>query len=161
MFSILNYSNAQNKSIEGFYMYLNQVLDDKEIESIELFETNYGCLGSKSYWDVTLFKKANKIEIKYYSYVAKDIQHLDVLVRRLDTVFSISKKSIIKKIKNEINKSDSRMVLTEGNFKFIVKTKEYENEFILKKVEGLSYLLRYNKTFEKYFSKRLVKKRIE
>jgi hypothetical protein len=32
MFLILNYSNAQNKSIEDFYMYLNQVLEEKEIE---------------------------------------------------------------------------------------------------------------------------------
>ncbi len=167
LFFIINFcyvipSSAQNNSVREFYMYLNQVLEDKNIESIDLFETHYGCLGSKSYWDAILSKKGNKIEIKYYSHVAKDKHDLDVLVRRLDTVFTISKKRLIENFKNEIINSESnRRIILEGTYKLIIKTKNDKNEFLIKKVEGLRYILRYNKVYEEYFSNRLVNKRIK
>lgn len=156
IFSILSSSNAQNKSFEDFYKYLNDALENKNIKSIDLFQTHYECLGNKSYWDAVLIKKQNKIEINFFSLVSKDKQNLEVLVRRLDTAYTISKKELINNLNDEIIKSEGRIIV-EGTYKFIIKTQDYTNEFLIKNAEGLEYLLRYNKSYEAYRKEKLEK----
>lgn len=159
IFIITNHSEAQKRRIEDFYGYLNEVLEDKNIESVHLFQTHYECLGNKSYWDAVLLKKSNKIEIKFYNHVPKDLQHLNVLTKRLDTTFIVSKNKLIKNLKNEPNHSNSnRRIIFEGSYKLVIKTNDKETEYLVTKAEGLIYLLRYNKVYETYMDERIKKR---
>lgn len=141
-------AKAQNSSMTEFYTYLNTILENDKNETIELLMTNYGCLGSKSYSEAKLIQKKSKIEILYYSLIPKDLNSIDLFEKKLDTTFVVSKKALIQNFKNEIKLFDSRAVYLEVTYKFIVNIANSKSEFMLKKADGLHYLLRLNKTFE-------------
>lgn len=95
-FFVFNYSLAQKKVHHEFYSYLVHTLENTKIKSIELQINNYGCLGSQIYSETKLVKKDNSIEIQSFSYNPKDINHLDLLEKKLDTTVTISKNNLIK-----------------------------------------------------------------
>ena len=88
-------SNAQTKNTtpNEFYSYLNTVLKNKSVKSIQLLGTNYATLGSKYKWEAQLKKNGNKIEIEYNSQVPNDDgENADLIVMHLDTTFVIARK---------------------------------------------------------------------
>lgn len=152
LFFIINFcflipSNAQNESVRDFYYYLNSVLKNKNLKSADLLITNYSCLGSRFDSEIKLVKKDNKIEIDFYSIDLKN----NSILKKLDTTFTVATNKIIQNFNNEINVFDERTVFIEGSYKIDIVTPNSKKEFLLTKIDGLNYLLRYNMTFEEYY----------
>lgn len=131
-----------------FYTYLNTILKDKNNTSIELSGTNYGGMGSKFNWEARLQKNGKKIEIQYSSQKPSED---DSMIMTLDTTFATTGKKMIEKFKTEITAVESRPVYFEETVKIIVKTADSNKEFLLKRADGLPFLLRYDRSFEEYY----------
>lgn len=142
-FSALFSIKAQNNSVSEFYSFLNNILENNKNHTIELLMTNYGCLGSQIHSEAKLIKRKNKIEIQYF-----DLNSKNLIEKKLDTTFIVSRKKFTQNLKNEINLFDSRVVYLEATYKIIVNTDKSKNEFMLKKADGLYYLLRFNRSYE-------------
>lgn len=150
-------STAQtNNSATEFYSYLNTILKSKNNKSIQLSGTNYGAMGSKFSWESKFKKNGKKIEIQYSSQKPSED---DLIVMTLDTTFVTTGKKMIQNFKTEITAIESRPVYFEETVKIIVKTDNSNKEFILKKADGLSFLLRYDMSFEGYYNEKNAKRR--
>ena len=142
-------STAQTTNTANeYYSYLNNILKNKNNTSIELSGTNYGGMGSKFNWEARLQKNGKKIEIQYSSQKPSED---DSIIMTLDTTFVTTGKKMIEKFKTEITAVESRPVYFEETVKIIVKTADSNKEFILKRAEGLPFLLRYDRSFEEYY----------
>jgi len=139
-----------------FYTYLNSVLKDKNNTSIQLLGTNYGAMGSKFGWEAKFKKNKKNIEIQYNSQKPSED---DSIVMTLDTTFVTTQKKLIENFKTEITAVESRPVYFEEIVKVGVTTEYSNKEFILKRADGLSFLLRYDKSFEEYYKERNEKRR--
>lgn len=137
-------SNTANE----YYSYLNSILKNKNNTSIELSGTNYGGMGSKFNWEARLQKNGKKIEIQYSSQKPSED---DSIIMTLDTTFATTGKKMIEKFKTEITAVESRPVYFEETVKIIVKTADSNKEFLLKRADGLPFLLRYDRSFEEYY----------
>ena len=145
-------SKAQTYSTsDEFYSYLNSILKDKNNTSIELVGTNYGAMSSKFHWNAKLKRDGNKIAIQYNT---QKPEEEDLIVMKLDTTFVTTQKKLIDKFKTEINAGKSRPVYFEEIVKVDVNTEHSNKEFTLKIADGLSFLLRYNKSFEQYYKEK-------
>ena len=132
---------------DEFYSYLNSILKSSN-KSIQFVGTNYGCLGSKYNWEAKLKKDGNKLEIQY---ISQKPSENDLIVMSLDTTFVTTKKKLTEKFKTEITAVKSRPVYFEETVKIVVNTDHSKKEFVLKRADGLSFLLRYNMSFEEYY----------
>lgn len=144
-------SSAQTSTPKEFYSYLNTVLANKNNKSIQLLGTNYGAMGSKYNWDARFKKDGKKIEIQYNS---QKLNENDSIVMSLDTTFVTIRKKMIQNFKTEITAAESRPVYFEEIIKVNVKTEHSDKEFILKRADGLSFLLRYDLSFEEYYKQK-------
>jgi hypothetical protein len=143
-----------------FYTYLNSVLKDKNNKSIQLSGINYGAMGSKFNWEAILKNDGKKIEIQYKNQKpVEDNEKSDEIVLSLDTTFVTPRKKLIQNFKTEITAVESRPVYFEEIVKVVVTTEHSNKEFILKRADGLSFLLRYDKSFEEYYKERNEKRK--
>ncbi|MBF4471858.1 hypothetical protein [Flavobacterium sp. HJJ] len=142
-------STAQtNNSATEFYFYLNSILKNKNNKSIQLSGTNYGAIGSKFIWEAKFQKNGKKVEIQYSSQKPSED---DSIIMTHDTTFVTYGKQMIQNFKTEITAIESRPVYFEETVKIIVKTADSNKEFIVKRADGLPFLLRYNRSFEEYY----------
>jgi hypothetical protein len=150
-------SRAQTiASTNEFYTYLNSVLKDKNNTFIQLLGTNYGAMGSKFSWEAKFKKNKKNIEIQYNSQKPSED---DSIVMTLDTTFVTTQKKLIENFKTEITAVESRPVYFEEIVKVVLTTEHSNKEFILKRADGLFFLLRYEKSFEEYYKEKNEKRR--
>jgi hypothetical protein len=150
LLSVVTTSRAQsNATTTEFYYYLNTILENKSNKNIQLLGTNYGLLGSKYHWEAKLKKKGKKIEIQYKS---QQPNENDLLLMRLDTTYVITQKKLIQSFKKETIAIESRPTYYDETITISIKTTYPNKEFNLSRAEGLSFLLRYDKSFEEFYN---------
>lgn len=157
--SVVISSNAQKSSTaKEFYSYLNSIIKNKKIKSIQLLGINYGALGIKFNWETNLKKNGKQVEIEYKSQQPnEDSESSDLIVMGLDTTFVTTQKKIIQNFETETTAMDSRPVYFEEKVKIVVNTEQSNKEFVLKRIDGLSFLLRYDLPFEEYYKQKIEK----
>ncbi|PKB16301.1 hypothetical protein [Flavobacterium sp. 5] len=154
-------SKAQtNTTANEFYSYLISILENKKTKSIQLLGTNYGTMGSKFNWEAKFKKDGKKIEIQYNTQKPNDDStNPDVILMTLDTTFVTTRKKIIKEFKTEITAIESRPVYFSETYKIIINSEHSNKEQTLKRADGLSFLLRYDKSFEEYYKEKSEKRK--
>lgn len=149
---VLSLSAQTNTNTAEFYSYLNTLLNNKEIKTIELLGTNYGTLNSKFNWEAKLKRKGKNIITEYISQTPnQDDSSSDLIVMHLDTIFKTRREKLIQNFKTETVAMASRPMYFDLTVTITVKIPISNKEFTLTQAEGLSFLLRYNKPFEEYY----------
>lgn len=154
LYSVIS-SNAQTiTNATEFYSYLNSILENKSNKFIQLRGTDYGTLGSKFNWEAKIKKKRKNIEVVYNSQIPNEENDSDLIKMQLDTTFVTTRNKLIQNFKTEITSIESRPVYFALIVKVVVNTTHSNKEFTLKRADGLSFLLRYDRSFEEYYKQK-------
>ncbi len=149
------FSQGQDLTAKDFYQHLGKVLPTNQSDSIILEVTEYGCLGSQINYAVKIKESDGLITVDFYSQRLKERLALSSKLETvLDTTFTIERSILKKNLEAEITQIKSRPVFIEASFKIILNQGNSSKEFTLRRGEGLCYLLRFNKSYESYFTRR-------
>jgi len=152
--SLISY--GQESDPRDFYLHIVKVIEANKDDIIQVNAEKYGCVGSSIKWNALISSKpSNFYKIDFYSEKLRDTRDISSGYQNvLDTSFVVTKTYLLTLLKQEEKDLRTRPVLIEASYKFIIKQEDTKKEFLIRKGEGLYYLLRFNKSWISYFSKK-------